>query len=65
MSNIDVEKEANIFALCILMPREMIIEDLRKGLDLGSDDDLKMLCEKYGVTSTALTARISLLKRQL
>lgn len=62
ITNRDIEKEANIFALCLLMPREMILKDLAKGVDLSSDEDMKRLCKKYEVSATALAARIGLLK---
>jgi len=62
MKDEDVEKEANYFALCLLMPRDMIMADLAKGVDLSSDKDMKRLCEKYQVSATALAVRISLLK---
>lgn len=65
MRDRDVEREANIFAFCILMPREMILKDLEQPIDLGSDDWVKMMCKKYHVTPTALMFRLRLLKLKL
>jgi len=58
----DLEREANVFALMLLMPQKMIMADIKAGIDLGSDDDFKALAKKYGVSKTALAARIALLK---
>lgn len=55
----ETEREAHLFAMLLLMPKKFIKEDLEKGVDLGSDNDLKVLAKKYGVSSTAMAVRIS------
>ncbi len=59
----DVEQEANIFALFLLMPRDLLIEEILKlnGIDLTTDDSMKSLCKTFQVTPTAITARLGLL----
>lgn len=61
----EMEKEASVFAACILIPRDFILQDIRDGFDLGDDNRMKELCKKYGVTATTMTLRLSLLKHQL
>lgn len=60
----NIECEANLFALFILMPEDLILPELRKGFDMSSDDDIKRICKKFGVSPTALAARIDLLLRK-
>lgn len=60
------EYEANVFAVCLLIPRDELIKDLETmTFDLGDEkgNDLKKLCAKYGVTQTAMTFRLSILKQ--
>jgi Zn-dependent peptidase ImmA (M78 family) len=57
----ELEREANVFALLLLIPQKMIQADLKKGIDLASDTDMKRLCAKYGVSQTTMMARIGLL----
>lgn len=59
------EYEANVFAVCLLIPKDEIIKDLETmTFDLGDEKgkDLKKLCAKYGVTQAAMTFRLSILK---
>jgi Zn-dependent peptidase ImmA (M78 family) len=57
----ELEREANIFACLLLMPKNLIMEDLKAGFDLGEDDAVKKLCDKYEVPANALLYRIYLL----
>jgi Zn-dependent peptidase ImmA (M78 family) len=57
----DLEREANIFACCLLMPKKLIEQDLKNGFDLGNDDMALKLAKKYGVPLNALIYRIYLL----
>jgi len=62
---IDVEeKEANLFAAELLMPASFIEQDLAnlETLDLLDDEGLKILADKYKVSTTALTFRLAYLK---
>lgn len=59
------EYEANVFAVCLLIPRDELIKDLETmEFDLGDEKgkDLKKLCAKYGVTQAAMAFRLSILK---
>lgn len=58
----EIEQEANYFALALLMPRDLLKAEMKKmNFDLTSDDAIKELAKKFGVSTTALTVRISLL----
>jgi Zn-dependent peptidase ImmA (M78 family) len=57
----ELEREANIFACCLLMPKQLIEEDLKQGFDLGNDDAAAKLAKKYDVPMNALIYRIWLL----
>lgn len=61
----ELEREANVFATLLLIPEQCIKEDLRIGVDLGDDKAMKKLCDKYQVTSSTMTLRLSLLKNKL
>jgi Zn-dependent peptidase ImmA (M78 family) len=64
MKDDSIEKEANIFAVCLLIPKDLLLKELeRKPLDLGDDTRLKELCKLFGVTTAAMTFRMSLLKK--
>lgn len=59
------EIEANRFAAELLMPYDMIIEDIID-LDIEDDGELKELADKYQVSVQALTHRINnLLKNEI
>lgn len=63
---IRMDYEANVFAVCLLMPEERLLEELDKdgGLDLGGDDKrLKEICNIFGVSQQALLFRLSLMKK--
>lgn len=60
-----MDHEANIFALCLLMPKDLFLEELKKyEFDLGDNKDtaLKELCKTFGVSQQAVLARLSMLK---
>lgn len=62
----DLEREANYFALAILMPRDMFIRELNKTtLDLVSDKPIKELADKFQVSTTAVMVRMSMLKYKI
>lgn len=61
----ELEKEANVFAACLLIPKKFILEDLRNGIDLADGTQWKNLLKKYGVTSETMTLRLSHLKHQI
>lgn len=62
-NNPEIEKDANVFALLLLMPKDSIEKDLSATqFDLTDDTPLKNLCKKYQVTMTAFSYRIQLLK---
>lgn len=68
ITNKDLEKEANVFALLLLMPKQILLQEIESAkLDMGggkvADKKYKALLEKFGVSSTALAARLSLMKK--
>ena len=63
MNDKDIETEAHIFAVCLLIPGDMLREELRKKpLDLGDDKRFKELCKLFDVTPAMMTLRMSLMK---
>jgi Zn-dependent peptidase ImmA (M78 family) len=59
----DVEKEASAFAVCILIPKEMLLADLRENkLDLADDREWNKLLKKYQVTSAMMVLRMNLMR---
>ncbi len=59
----DEEKEANLFAAELLMPKHFIESDLDEieDLDLVDEDVIAELASKYGVSTQAMTFRLSYL----
>jgi len=60
------EYEANVFAVCLLIPRDELIKDLETiEFDLGDEKskDLKKLCDKYGVSMNTMLFRLSILRQ--
>lgn len=52
------EREANQFAMELLMPTEFMRKDLEKGFDLEDDIAIAKLAKKYRVSQTIMTLRI-------
>jgi Zn-dependent peptidase ImmA (M78 family) len=54
-----VEIEANAFAAALLMPEELVREDVRQlTLDIEDADEIKTLADRYCVSSQAMTFRL-------
>lgn len=63
--NREMEREANVFAMLLLMPKQLLIKEIETGnLDLSSDEGLLMLAKKFNVPLTAMAFRIGLLRRK-
>lgn len=60
MKNKKLEEEANMFAMLLLMPKEMIKMDLENGIDLTDNKSLTDLAKKYDVPLTAMAVRVAL-----
>lgn len=58
------DTEATYFAMCLLMPADEVKKEVRSmgGLDLASDDDLRKLARKFGVSMCAMAMRVAQLK---
>jgi Zn-dependent peptidase ImmA (M78 family) len=56
----EAEREANLFAATLLMPKEFLEEDLQNEeyVDLLDDDFLHGLARRYGVSAQALVNRL-------
>jgi Zn-dependent peptidase ImmA (M78 family) len=54
------EREANIFAMCLLMPEDFIRRDMDgvKEIDLIEDKRIKALAKRYGVTEQMMVMRL-------
>jgi Zn-dependent peptidase ImmA (M78 family) len=56
----EMEREANLFAIALLMPEEFIRGDMRglPPLNLDYDPRIKKMAKRYGVTEQMMTARL-------
>ena len=54
------DREANYFAMCLLMPEKFVREDIRAmgGIDLTEDKPIRDLTHKYGVSVAMMTLRL-------
>jgi Zn-dependent peptidase ImmA (M78 family) len=64
-NHLEMDEEANVFALYLLMPRKFFEEELDKiGLiDIDDDSFLDDLAKKFRVTRGAVLARLRLRRR--
>lgn len=54
-----IEREANAFAAAILMPEEILKNEIKKiEFDLGSEESITSLAQKFDVSTTAMHYRI-------
>ena len=56
------EKEANIFAMQLLIPEQWIRRDAPDNLDIESDPRIVALAKKYGVSQQLMVMRLLELK---
>lgn len=59
----DLEREANLFAMELLMPLELVMRDVNS--DLSDPFVLKLLCNRYGVPEYWLITRINQVRSSL
>lgn len=58
-SNAQLEQEANVFAASILMPDDLVNEEVSKlEFDLGNEDSIKELAKRFEVSVTAMYYRM-------
>lgn len=68
-SSVEEEKEANYFAMCLLMPEELVRREVSKmggNFDLEDDKAMRALANKFGVSIAVMTIRLgqlSMIKR--
>jgi Zn-dependent peptidase ImmA (M78 family) len=56
---IDEEAEANAFAMELLMPKQMVIQEVRRiGYSLGDDHKLRLLAARFQVPLDIMAVRI-------
>lgn len=54
-----MEVEANGFAAALLMPKQLVLEEINKGdLDLDDEDAIAALAKRFGVSTTAMSIRL-------
>lgn len=59
----ELEAEANYFARCLLMPADMVKEEVEKiEWNLSDDKAIKELAKRFDVPITAMVVRLSELK---
>lgn len=55
------DREANYFAICLLMPEELVrkeVKKLRRPIDLSDDKDIKELANTFRVSIPLMTLRL-------
>ena len=56
----DIEnKEANYFAMHLLMPTEFLLRDTKDGFDLTDDAAVKRMADRYKVPVALMALRLS------
>ena len=57
------EVEANRFGACLLIPRQLLLQELQKlDFDLGDEAALKRLADNFAVSSQAMSIRLAQLR---
>jgi Zn-dependent peptidase ImmA (M78 family) len=51
-------REANHFAMHLLMPTEFLLKDIEGGIDLTDDAAVKRLAERYRVPASLMALRL-------
>ena len=61
------EAEANYFAMCLLMPEDFLVKDVKElgGIELEDDAKVKTLAKKYKVSTQLMTLRLGQLSKVL
>lgn len=66
MNDPQVEREANYFAMCLLMPehfvRQEIKEIFKNGIDILEDKNIKKLADKFQVSEQLMIMRLTQLE---
>lgn len=59
------DAEANHFAISLLLPKDMVRQEVRAmgGVDIADDADVKMLARKFGVSISLMAFRIGQLSK--
>jgi Zn-dependent peptidase ImmA (M78 family) len=59
-----MEEEANLFAMCLLMPEQLVRQEVEKmgGFSLADDESIKHLAKVFDVPLTAMAVRLSQIK---
>lgn len=54
------EREANYFAMCLLMPEQFVRDEVKKmgGIDITDDIALNKLARKFGVSDGMMAMRL-------
>lgn len=60
MKKPELEEEANVFAMLLLVPKQCLSEDLKNGIELTDNKELERLAKKYDVPLTMMAVRVSL-----
>jgi Zn-dependent peptidase ImmA (M78 family) len=57
----NIEREANLFAMALLMPEKWVRADVKKmgGVDIADGAEIEKLAKKYKVDATLMTMRIA------
>lgn len=57
-----MEREANEFAMCLMMPEKLVRQWMRlhmpRGIDISEDDDLKTIAKAFNVSTMVAAIRL-------
>lgn len=61
------EQEANLFAMYLLMPEDLLRAEIKKirSIDIGDDKAIKKLADKFKVSVTVMTLRLGQISQAL
>jgi Zn-dependent peptidase ImmA (M78 family) len=54
-----MEREANLFAMELLMPTAFMMEDLKDGIDIEDSKEIARLAKRYKVSEQLMSMRIA------
>jgi Zn-dependent peptidase ImmA (M78 family) len=64
MKSNQIESEANLFALFLLMPADLLVKEIETTkLDWTDNKSIQQICKKFDVSVTALTVRMNYLSK--
>jgi Zn-dependent peptidase ImmA (M78 family) len=61
-TNPQIEAEANYFAMCLLMPRDLLVEEFEKVRGMELEEAVELLAKKFQVSAVRMAVRLGQLE---